>query len=88
MHDIRVDLVDDSILSDGEVNRRNVMIAGSVLATASLLSSTPGLSDQAGASGAHSNSAITMQPPTTEVFASRQERVLAAKIARAMLSGP
>lgn len=88
MHDIRVDLVDDFILSDGEVNRRNVMVAGSALATASLLSSTPGLSDQAGASGAHSNSAITMQPPTTEVFASRQERVLAAKIARAMLSGP
>jgi hypothetical protein len=41
-----------------------------------------------GASGAYSNSAITMQPPGKEVPTSQQERVLAAKIARAMLSGP
>jgi hypothetical protein len=50
--------------------------------------STLGSLDQAGASGAYSNSAITMQPPGKEVPASQHERVLAAKIARAMLSGP
>ena len=47
---------------------------------------TPG--DQAGASGAYSNSAITMVPSEKALPASKQERVLAAKIARAMLSGP
>jgi hypothetical protein len=41
-----------------------------------------------GASGAYSNSAITMQPPGKEVPASQPEQVLAAKIERAMLSGP
>ena len=41
-----------------------------------------------GASGAHSNSAIAMMPPGQAVPASQQERVLGAKIARAMLSGP
>jgi hypothetical protein len=41
-----------------------------------------------GASGAYSNSAIAMQPPGKVVPASQQEQVLAAKIARAMLSGP
>ena len=50
--------------------------------------STLGSLDQAGASGAYSNNAITMQPPGKEVPASQHERVLAAKIARAMLSGP
>jgi len=49
---------------------------------------TPGSPDQAGASGAYSNSAITMVPSEKALPASKQERVLAAKIARAMLSGP
>jgi hypothetical protein len=43
---------------------------------------------QEGASGAYSNSAITMVLSGKEVPASEEERVLAAKIARAMLSGP
>jgi hypothetical protein len=47
----------------------------------------PNMATNQGASGAYSNSAITMQPPQA-VPASQQERVLAAKIARAMLSGP
>jgi hypothetical protein len=50
--------------------------------------STPGSPDQAGALGAYSSSAMTMQPPGKEVPASHQERILAAKISRAMLSGP
>jgi len=49
---------------------------------------TPGSPDQAGASGAYSNSAIAMMPPGQAVPASEQDRVLGAKIARAMLSGP
>jgi hypothetical protein len=49
---------------------------------------TPGSPDQAGASGAYSNSAIAMMPPGQAVPASERERVLGVKIARAMLSGP
>jgi hypothetical protein len=82
------DTRDEPVLKNGKLNRRNMLLAGSALAAASALSSTPGSPDQAGASGAYSNSAITMQPPSKEVPASQQERVLAAKIARAMLSGP
>jgi hypothetical protein len=41
--------------------------------------------NQAGASGAYSNSAITLMPPGTAVPASEPERLIAAKIARAML---
>jgi hypothetical protein len=44
--------------------------------------------DEAGASGAYSNSAIAMMPPGQALPASEQERVLAIKIARAMASGP
>ena len=44
--------------------------------------------DQAGASGAYSNSAIAMMPPGQSVPASRSEQALGVKIARAMLSGP
>jgi len=43
--------------------------------------------DEAGASGAYSNSTIAMMPPGEALPASQQERVLATKIARAMLSG-
>src|ERR1700685_4248555 len=43
---------------------------------------------QAGAAGAYSNSAITMMPAGTPVPASEPERLRAAKISRAMLSGP
>ena len=49
---------------------------------------SPSSSDQAGASGAYSNSAIAMMPPGQALPASEQERVLGIKIARAMLSGP
>src|SRR3984957_8643867 len=49
---------------------------------------TPDSPDQAGASGAYSNSAIAMMPPGQAVPASERERVLGVKIARAMLSGP
>jgi hypothetical protein len=76
------------VLRDGKLDRRNVLIAGSTLAAASALTSTPGSADQAGASGAYSNSAIAMMPPGEAVPASKPERVLGAKIARAMLSGP
>jgi hypothetical protein len=48
---------------------------------------TSGSPDQAGASGAYSNSAIAMMPPGLALPASEQERVLAIKIARAMASG-
>jgi hypothetical protein len=79
---------DERVLGHDELNRRDMLVAGSTLAAASALSSSPSSADHAGASGAYSNSAITMQPPSEEVPASQQERVLAAKIARAMLSGP
>ena len=65
-----------------------MLVAGSTLAAASALSSSSSSAGEAGASGAYSNSAITMQPPGKEVPVSKQERVLAAKMARAMLSGP
>ena len=52
-----------------QLNRRNMLLAGSSLAAASALSSTPAAADDAGASGAHSNSAITMQPPGKDVTA-------------------
>jgi hypothetical protein len=79
---------DGSNIRKNKLNRRNMLLAGGTLAAASALSSTRSSSDQAGASGANSNGAITMQPPGKEVPLSQQERVLAAKIARAMLSGP
>jgi hypothetical protein len=41
-----------------------------------------------GASGAFSNSALAMTPPGQPLPASEQERILAVKIGRAMLSGP
>jgi hypothetical protein len=82
------DTHDERDLGHDGLNRRNILLAGSTLAAASALSSSLSSAQQAGASGAYSNSAITMQPPGKEVPASQQERVLAAKIARAMLSGP
>jgi hypothetical protein len=82
------DAQDERDLGYDGLNRRNILLAGSTLAAASALSSSLSSAQQAGASGAYSNSAITMQPPSKEVPASQQERVLAAKIARAMLSGP
>ena len=82
------DTHDERDLGYDGLNRRNILLAGSTLAAASALSSSLSSAQQAGASGAYSNSAITMQPPSKEVPASQQERVLAAKIARAMLSGP
>ena len=82
------DTRDELVSKNGKLNRRNILLAGSTLAAASALSSTPSSPEQAGASGAYSNSAVTMQPPETAVPASDQERILAAKIARAMLSGP
>ena len=82
------DTRDEPVLKNGELNRRNMLLAGSTLAAASALSSTPSSPDQAGASGAYSNSAIAMMPPGKAVPASEQERVLGIKIARAMLSGP
>src|ERR1700719_2397917 len=82
------DTHDERDLGYDGLNRRNILLAGSTLAAASALSSSLSSAQQAGASGAYSNSAITMQPPSKEVPASQQARVLAAKIARAMLSGP
>ena len=82
------DTRDEPVLKNGKVNRRNMLLAGSTLAAASALSSTPSSPDQAGASGAYSNSAIAMMPPGKAVPASEQQRVLGVKIARAMLSGP
>src|ERR1700733_13565071 len=79
---------DEPFSEDRKLNRRNMLVAGSTLAAASALASSESLAGNAGASGARSNSAITMQPPGKEVPASKQERVLAARIARAMLSGP
>jgi hypothetical protein len=78
----------DKLKENSKLNRRNMLLAGSTLAAASTMSSTSSRPEQTGASGAYSNSAITMQPPGKAVPASQQERVLAAKIARAMLSGP
>ena len=57
------DTRDEPVLKNGELNRRNMLLAGSTLAAASALSSTPSSPDQAGASGAYSNSAIAMMPP-------------------------
>ena len=85
------------------ISRRNTLVAATTLAAATALPTitsvaqtqrqekldrTTSSPDQPAASGAYSNSAITMQPPGNAVPASRQERLLAAKIARAMLSGP
>jgi hypothetical protein len=78
----------ERVLERSKLDRRNMLLAGSTLAAASALNSTPGAADQAGASGAYSNSAIAMMPPGEPIPASKQERVLGAKIARAMLSGP
>ena len=47
-----------------------------------------GSPDQGGASGAFSNSALAMMPPGKEYPKSEEERVLAVKISRAMMSGP
>ena len=82
------DTRDEPVLKNGKLNRRNMLLVGSTLAAASTLSSSPSAADQAGASGAYSNSAIAMMPPGKAVLASDQERVLGSKIARAMLSGP
>ena len=43
---------------------------------------------QTGASGSFSNGAMTMTPPDGPVPSTAEERVMAAKISRAMLSGP
>jgi hypothetical protein len=82
------DIHDEEVFKNDKLNRRNMLLAGSTLAAASALSSTVAASDQAGASGAYSNSAIAMMPPGQALPASDQERVLAIKIARAMASGP
>ena len=82
------DTRDEPPSENRKLNRRNMLLAGSTLAAASALTSSSSSAGKAGASGAHSNSAITMQPPDKEVPASKPERLLAAKIARAMLSGP
>ena len=66
------DTHDERVLGYDRLNRRDMLLAGSTLAAASPLSSSPSL---AGASGAYSNSAITMQPPRKEVPATQQERV-------------
>ena len=82
------DTRDEPVLKNGKLNRRNMLLAGSTLAAASTLSSTPSSPEQAGALGAYSNNAIAMMPPGKAVPALEQERVLGIKIARAMLSGP
>jgi hypothetical protein len=85
------------------ISRRSTLLAATTLVTATALPAvtsiaqtqreekcdcTPSLPDQAGASGAYSNSAIAMMPPGKAVPTSGQEQVLGVKIARAMLSGP
>jgi len=74
------------------ISRRNTLLAATTLGAATALPAITSVAqaqpDQAGASGAYSNSAIAMMPPGKSVAASEQERVLGAKIARAMLSGP
>jgi hypothetical protein len=82
------DTRDEPGLRNANLNRRNMLLVGSTLAAASTLSSAPSSPEQAGASGAYSNSAIAMMPLGKAVPASEQERVLGIKIARAMLSGP
>jgi hypothetical protein len=84
------------------ISRRNTLLAATTLVAATALPAitsvaqtqrqekcdgTPSSPDQAGASGAYSNSAIAMMPPGKAIPASEQERVLGVKIARAMLSG-
>ena len=81
------------------ISRRNTLLAATTLVAATALPSvaqtqpeekfdcTPNSPDQAGASGAYSNSAIAMMPPGKAVPTSEQERVLSVKIARAMLWG-
>jgi hypothetical protein len=94
----------EDIMSDqGTISRRNTLLAATTLGAATALPAATSLAqaqrqerydraagspEQAGASGAYSNSAITMQPPAQAAPASQQERLLAAKIARATLSGP
>ena len=78
---------DERVLARTKLDRRNMLLAGGTLAAASALKSTPSSAEQAGASGAYSNSAIAMMPPGA-ALASKQERALGVKIARAMLSGP
>ena len=73
------------------ISRRKTLLAATTLGAATTLpaiTSVAQMERPAGASGAHSNSAIAMMPPGQAVPASQQERVLGAKIARAMLSGP
>ena len=85
------------------ISRRSTLLAATTLLTATALPAvtsiaqtqreekcdcTPRSPDQAGASGAYSNSAIAMMPPGKAVPTSEQEQVLGVKIARAMLSGP
>jgi hypothetical protein len=82
------DTHDESVSTHGKLNRRNMLLAGSTLAAASAMTSTRSSPEQPGASGAYSNSAIAMMPPGNAVPASKQEQILAAKIARAMMSGP
>ena len=82
------DTRDEPGLKNANLNRRNMLLVGSTLAAASTLSSAASSPEQAGASGAYSNSAIAMMPLGKAVPASEQERVLGIKIARAMLSGP
>src|SRR6516164_9444423 len=79
---------DERVLARTKLDRRNMLLAGGTLAAASALNSTPSSAEQAGASGAYSNSAIAMMPPGEPAPASKQERALGVKIARAMLSGP
>ena len=79
---------DERVLARTKLDRRNMLLAGGTLAAASALNSTPSSAEQAGASGAYSNSAIAMMPPGEPALASKQERALGVKIARAMLSGP
>jgi hypothetical protein len=93
---VQEDIMNDKVT----ISRRNTLLAATTLGAASALPAItsvaqaqrqdlpPSSPEQAGASGAYSNSAITMQPPGKAAPASQQERLLAAKIARAMLSGP
>jgi hypothetical protein len=83
------------------ISRRDSLLATATLVTATTLPALTSIAqtqreenviarppDQAGASGAYSNSAIAMMPTGKAVPTSEQERVLGVKIARAMLSGP
>jgi hypothetical protein len=82
--------LEDIVTDQPAISRRNTLLAATTLGAATALPlTTPvaGTQRQA-ASDADTNGAMAMTPPGKAVPASEQEKVLGAKIARAMSSGP